>query len=708
MAYASLFETNDPPSDIQRIEITTALRGLEAEYESLFDDDHESFPIGPDELDWYEVPYRIRKVRAAIYRHRGLLSCIRGVPREIWQNVYGIVLLEIGVDDWTLSRHRALQTFCSVSRLWRDAATTHRSLWTLLPPTMVRGNAGQIPRPECLDLYLERSDPLPFSFLYTSRGYFLQATRRTLPNPDAPMDPFPQNLLRASTRWSRITICLLLPEIQDLLCIQDHIPHLKAVKLAFGISEAVQGTMPQINGLFSKAPSLRHFAVETVCIPFNVDPPVFELPWSQMESFSSNSRQEMYFSSIVRHEATLTSLHIDARCFPLRGGIPPLGGIFYTLPQLKSLSFRVSLEAGYMYFIVGVLMRLRAPALEEVRLLGYAGDQDDNSSLLKPTILAILTTSTSKLKRLTLEGRSPLNGVIQSLPHLERLTIGMPDLDDVEYYQSMLSARAQAAPGEIAQPPGPVSPSLPQLRTLEFRTLCSCREHLPTSLSTTTTQDVTPSAESEWAVAMKNLIASRTYAIPAAITTDVVPLRDIHFIDCNLPGSSSNVWLTRLYSLYDALELQRLPSGVTRISPNIVEELRDGVTRMWLWSEASIAQEGFDGMVQEEEMDTLIRKMEELDLSTLDSRPLAMRGVFFLLGELAENTQGSALQDGIYNLQERVINLYNKWTPFLSRDMRWSPFRWCYVDQYHLRLKYAGLEAPSTIQELIESPAVDA
>ncbi|KAF6752926.1 hypothetical protein DFP72DRAFT_849674 [Ephemerocybe angulata] len=85
---------------------------------------------------------------------------------------------------------------------------------------------------------------------------------------------------------------------------------------------------------------------------------------------------------------------------------------------------------------------------------------------------------------------------------------------------------------------------------------------------------------------------------------------------------SSNVWLAQLYSLYDALELSSLPSGVTCMSPTIVEELRDG---LWLCCEGSNAREGLGNMVQEQvEMDSLIRKMEDLDLSTLDSRLLAV------------------------------------------------------------------------------------
>ncbi|KAF6743861.1 hypothetical protein DFP72DRAFT_931502 [Ephemerocybe angulata] len=699
-AYAALFETNDFPSDIQRVEITTALRELEAEYESLFDDDHESFPVGPDELDWYQVPYRIRKVRAAIYRHRGLLSCIRGIPREIWQKVYAIVLLEIGsgVEVWNLSRHRALQTFCSVSRLWRDAATTHKSFWTLFPPTMVRGDAGQIPRPECLDLYLERSEPLPFSFLYASRGYFLQATHRILPKPDTPMDPFPQNLLRASARWSGISLRLLLPEIQDLLCIQDHTPDLKAVKLVFAISEGVQETMPQINRLFSTAPSLRNFAVETACIPPDVETPVFDLPWSQMESFSSTSREDLYLYPLVRHQVALTSLHIDSCDFPLRNGIQPGQG-YYTLSQLKCLSLRITMGTGYMYLFAGILMKLRAPALEELRLLGEGENQNEVITWAQATLATLLAASMSTLKRLSLDGGlgSPLSGssIMHFLFHLEQLDIGMPGLDDVKHYREMLSARAKVPPGPNApQLPGPISTTLPRLNILKLRTTCSCIEHLAKLPSTTTQQDVIPNAESQWATAMEELVASRTYAIPTAIETIVVPLREIHFIDCNEPsysGSSNAIWLTRLYAFYGALELRRLPIGVIPISPNVVEELRNGLTKMWLWSEASMAKEGLNGMVQEKAMDTLIRKMEELDLSTLDSRPLAMRGIFFFLGDLAEHAQGTILQDGIYNLQERVINLYNKWTPFLSRDMQWSPFRWCYVDQYHLRLKYAGL-----------------
>ncbi|KAF6743863.1 hypothetical protein DFP72DRAFT_1177578 [Ephemerocybe angulata] len=719
MTYDSLFKTNHPPSDAQRVEIAASLRVLEAEYKNLSDDDpgpYESLPIESDEHDpGYQVPSsRTPEVLAAIHRHRALLSCVRDIPPEIWQKVYAIILLEHSEAGWKLSRHSALQTLCSVSRQWRDAATTQKSFWTVFPPTVARGNAGQIPRHECLDLYLERSEPLPFSFTYASRGYFLQANRQVFPQPGAPVHPFPQNLLRASTRWNRITVCLLLPEIQNLLCIQGHIPNLKAVKLAFGISEAVQGTMPQINGLFSTAPSLRHFAVETVCIPHEIVAPVFELPWSQIKFFISSSRREPYFYSLVCHQATLTRLHIDSLEFPpqRRSDIPAGQGILFTLSHLTHFSLRVTPGWGYMYLILDILMRLRAPALEELRIFG-AGHRNTIVVVVQATLVAILSTSMSKLKRLTLDGKSALIGptIMHLLPHLEKLDIGTPELNDFEHYCTMLSAHAPAPPNGVVQLTGSCSTTLPRLSSLLLRTVYSCSDHPATLPSTRPREDVTPS-EPEWAAAMKTLIALRTYAIPEEIATVVVPLREIHFIDCNKSDGFLKDWLEQLYSLYDALELSRLPSGITRISPNIVEELRDGLTKMWLWSEASsIPRKDLAGSTahwdQQAIMDTLIRKIEVLDLSTLDSRPLAMRGIFFFLSDLAASEDGAILQDDLYNLQKRVRTLYDKWTPFLSRDMQWSPFRWCYVNQYHLRLKYAGLEAPSTIQELIESPAVD-
>lgn len=155
---ASLSRNNDPPSDDQRVFLSTNLKELEAEFQLVAGKAFSS------ELEESQIPRAAKGPRKAIQLRRTLLCGVRSIPDELLQTILEFVVFdEKGASSYD---PEVLQCLCGVSRRWRQAAIGHAILWTQLTPInfMTTKRVRIRMTTDRLKVYLTRSGDLPISF----------------------------------------------------------------------------------------------------------------------------------------------------------------------------------------------------------------------------------------------------------------------------------------------------------------------------------------------------------------------------------------------------------------------------------------------------------------------------------------------------------------------------------------------------------------
>ncbi|KAF5340249.1 hypothetical protein D9611_007763 [Ephemerocybe angulata] len=679
--YAHLWVENDPPTDAEKGHIASALAKLEAELESLRPGERLSNDASKPRAGRH-VNKRIPKLTDSIRRHRGLLSSVRSIPCEIWQAIFCFAMTNI-----TTVGHRygvALHALCRVSRLWNKAATMERSLWTVLPRVDSRRRQDTI-TVNAVSMYLERSGTLPLEIAYSGDVC-------VKPPPLDSSQPTDQVyvysifavLLKVSHRWRQADF-----DIRDVdlssLAVRGLTPILETLVLSIRPAVPEEDTGEPTDALilenFYNAPALRHvtvstsgFASQTVIL--------MHLKWPQLETFSSNSPRDLYYSKAVRYgrtslrslELTVNGMVIDPRV-SLR--LCPAASI--VLPHLTKLVLHFGPNVS-MSELAMRLPCLSLPALEELVVTGNVLDK-----MLASTLTVPLGTRIQSLKRLTLDENLKISSIDAGLGPLLTLARGLEHLD------------IQASPTLISQlrcqmpMPSDSAPRLPfpLLRILTLRS---------------SVRDLTPDSNAEsdqWFIAQQSMMANSIAIMLIQRTVDVgiyaiglpdtpqVELREINFIHCDEGGSKA--WRTQMMILDDRL-CGTFVSGVPRLASKVVERFRSGLAALFLYSSSS--QKGFDRATRWE-MDFFMGEMEDLDLNRLDCRRLATRGVLHMLRQVGRTTKLAGYKQSKYDFQRRAKDLCMKWKPFLLRDARLALFRWTYVAENHMRLQYFATE-PTT------------
>ncbi|KAF6752917.1 hypothetical protein DFP72DRAFT_443945 [Ephemerocybe angulata] len=751
-SYVELFKNNNAPSEAQRLEVIDKLRQLEDEYEALTkapnstslmhsQDDSQQQVEEPDELPYFNgslavihadqqpLTRRARKFLSAIRRHRAILSPVRSVPVEIWQKVFVIALWNLNNKDLSNRYSKTLHSLCSVCRLWDDAAAHLRGLWTDLPTVVDSGADFSQPGVQCFARYLKRSNPSPISFIYYSHrysvGHMASAIQAKGPLETGLILP---NTLQASQRWNRAVLHLDLQDLQHISSIQSRIPYLEELNLVLSSSGADQDVPSQVNKIFSDAPSLRRVSIHTRRIAPGAFTPVFDLPWSQIETFRNSAARDLYYTTLVnRSKDTLTTLELDVDqvSVPDHGNLglvvtimnlsQPLSQHHYAFPRLRKLEIRVPIGQQYET-LLGHLAELNLPALEELGLslgrgLVVIETYQDVMALLRYHMsqtargMTVLRSVGNHLKRLVLHESAPLyeRNTISMLQNLEHLEIATPTMEYLDFCIGTLVGPTNREFYSMPYVPLPggsdglasIRPvTLPRLKALTLRKLCTpnkCGGALSSTYSRPTPE------EREWGSRIGQLIALRTYAVPDNIQMDVVLFEEIHLIDCGIEGCQGG-GATLVEALYDIWERPiSLRDGFTPVPFEYAEAVRIALLDNFIRpsrKEHDVVEDS-----QSRDMDTILQRLEALDLASYDTRPLAMRGIPQLLQDIGSKRAMGRKNIKLEEYRKRATDLCVKWKPFLLRDAQRSRFRWTYVAGNHLKLKYV-IRKPSEAEDL--------
>ncbi|KAF6752929.1 hypothetical protein DFP72DRAFT_904024 [Ephemerocybe angulata] len=661
--YPHLLTTNAPLTDEERTQILAAVRNMEGELHALMERNPTGHVANIQATSF--TPKRARKIAASISRLHGLLSAVRNIPCEVWQKVFRFTMANVTVSDHQYGK--GLSTLCSVSRMWNLAATTERSLWTVLPNTCSDSSqtrhASQL---KCMAFYLERSGSLPIDVAYTSHTCAPSYTIRA-GDVMAYVCPILAILLEESPRWRSAGFDITNKDSQLMKFVEGRIPRLETLRICIQPSTPLEKKGPFVITLpnaLSEAPSLRHVDLATAVRTRHSMISLSTPRWLGLQSISLTAGFDVLSVHIIQmlHE-TLSSVEMVL-------GLNVYAFTFLNhpivLPRLTKLVLHIDPDIPAPN-LLATLSLLAPPSLEELRI--FYTSTPETPSKFAPIFSAPLGVWKSPLKQLWLDHRFSFD---DALPILDRC----PELEALD-----IQAPTSTSAGSLFQmestelPPSLSYPRIPLIQTLTLRG--SVRGVDKDESITESELSLLCKIE---ACSIGFMIMSRTVLIPGVISPQTPQLKTINFIQ----GDGSKTWHAQLEALNDYLPDSnggKLPS----VSLKDVEEFTQGL-RAWFLC-LQYAREEY-GRSRKREMDGLLKRMEKLDLSQLDSRPLVRKGVLVMLCAVSRKPDDVIPGDKRYRFRERARELCIKWKPFVIRDAQVSPFRWIYMAKNHLRLKY--------------------
>ncbi|TEB27908.1 hypothetical protein FA13DRAFT_841704 [Coprinellus micaceus] len=107
----------------------------------------------------------------------------------------------------------------------------------------------------------------------------------------------------------------------------------------------------------------------------------------------------------------------------------------------------------------------------------------------------------------------------------------------------------------------------------------------------------------------------------------------------------------------------------------------------------SYSASDFLNILHQRDMNTLMKAIEEHDISGCDSRTLVRRGVLSLLDEIRTRPEGAIPGDKLFNFRKRAASLCDKWKPQLLREYQVSPYRWYRLTDSSAVLRYISADS---------------
>jgi hypothetical protein len=595
-----LWKCNDAPTDDEQTQLQSEILNLKAEFHHTT-----STPFTltlPTHIHGDTPSKKVRKLHQTILQHLGLLSCIRTIPAEIWQNVFSFALADTENQHPDNPHDRTLRTLCHVCALWSATARGQQSLWAKLPtfefghlahrPGSLKHPGRTIGR---LEQYLANSGTRPFTF-----GFVFHHDRRLI----AAYLSFPHTVLKRlvqeSHRWEGALLYLARYSDggrwpADLARIKGRLPVLSRLDLTVAARDDAQWSA--ISSLFFDAPKLRHVVFNSPrYLPRGVGRGSFNLalPWGQLETFEGVCHQNLSVIQLLTHcQDTLTTLKCDTRPHP---GIPPP---VVTLHKLTTLSITFSFPT-----VTTWLTGLTLPALRDLEL---HGDEYGDIVPLSTFLQHLLHRSQSLLLRrfvLGIRMSGPERSSSETL-NLRGLLSQCPLLAELEIPSSYAFDPRSGVWLSLDVPftPGIADKIIPRLKVLTLRS---------------------DARDSDWAVDPEELLRMfswRTLSTQERTVGGLERLREVRFVHSG-PGYAPSRWCSQL----DLLD--RSPSSAfnvgERMDPAVVELWKEGLGKL---CRVSYSASDFLNILHQREMNTFMKVIEEYDLSGCDSRILVVSPV---------------------------------------------------------------------------------
>lgn len=330
-----LLASNTPPSEKETAFIHRAIAQTEA---SILENKKERTHL--EDADLEAIIF--------VQHHRAILSVIRRVPAEIWQEI--ILRSVIGEPISEAKKSRWLLSY--VSQAWRNAALSLSVLWAHLPTVTldheVQGRFDQAQlQMERLTEVLRRSGNRPLVVTiedseHSRHKTFYQHSRRKMIYPALSL------LARHSDRWQTASISVPTVAMESLHRIRGRLPLLQTLALHLRIGYEYT---PMPLDMFEMAPLLRR-----VHISGSVSPRL-KLPISQLAHYKHLCITQGHLNQVANYSA-LESLMISQKSYPI--SFPAA-----ILKHLKKLEFVTDSPARGVDTL-SCFDALKLPALEEL------------------------------------------------------------------------------------------------------------------------------------------------------------------------------------------------------------------------------------------------------------------------------------------------------------------------------------------------------
>ncbi|KAF5336932.1 hypothetical protein D9611_003071 [Ephemerocybe angulata] len=684
-------KTNIPPTDEEREQLTSGLRYLEANYLRLTGVAYAARL--PGDQGSHKLSWRAKKCHEAIRAHKSVLSCIRTVPEDVWQQIFAYV---IALPDDRMKHHRvshdALIRICKVAGLWRSAAVNYCPLWTTLPPITINkcGYSTSNARDEQqkTNMYLARSGTtLPISFQLFVR-FPWGPTQKEIASFKSVLSDMMATLINQCHRWE--TVHLTIPDFLtgQLGLIHGKLPRLSALYLSLLLLDLEDKEIlaPKVNvnltpiDCFSDAPSLRHAETHLDTVSQHTrtcaraESPIVILPWSQLECFASKGVPDTALKAIIEAQPqNLKKIRYNANY-----GSPPQSAPSF-LPQLEELIWvdvkygisRATAPAGsppHLAAAASQFNHITTPNLTKLIIQQYAAYVDE----IGPAVRDLIYRSFCSLQSLYLDSIDPQSreffDIILLSPQLQHL--GIPHT-----WGSTLRF--------LVLDPFSLNPVLPKLKTLWIRSFIWSGRLFASS-------DANFSMN---AVCLYEMVWSRTEALDSIVPSRYFPhhkklqrLEEVRLLGYDADAIYSE-WTELQAFKGDAPAEGRVQSDhVDRIAKQYAfGKESPAIKKCFRQKGRSRTMRGQIGALfnafAHKRLDALMREVEAIDLKKYTSHELIRRRIPYILAELGGNFKSrfsfNIIPGNIlYGFRRRARNLLAKWKPFLIQDFRARRYLW--------------------------------
>ncbi|KAF6754100.1 hypothetical protein DFP72DRAFT_1170556 [Ephemerocybe angulata] len=606
--------------------------------------------------------------------HGGLLQpCLKNVPNEVWQQIFSFTQSSrvgyhyagkmSGLQGRSIlpdkMDYRNLATICTVSRSWRQVAIGHHSLWTSLPPLVVRDLEDS--KLGWIQLFIPRAGSLPLACNITIHP-------RAWDQDQGAVQGAVKVLTDQCHRWGTATIDFPYEAITPLLsCLEGKLPMLSSLVLCTCPAPTVSDMNNCTLNLFSEAPKLR-----TASITILGSIPNFEIhfPWSQLQYVSLSVPGGSSYKDLI--EAQPTDLKELQYCASHTSD-PPIPSTPILFPKLEHFSLSQSEQDGA--FFIDHLDQLTLPALKYFSL---ARPEDMHPDVFYVKLLSLIQRSGCSLETLDLR---PTEVPTTNPAYFDILALS-PKLTEINIGHSAIGELLS----KLVLDPTSSKPMLPFLQRLQ---LCDFMS------------DGGPPARMD-VNALMRVVRSRTLDLPHSTGIEIgcvlKPLNSlvINSYDMRLLHDDLTLWesqeLGDRFQKYGSPDPLTLPS-MTPERVEVAAEMFGGyITTLLMDGDAS--QEDFfeitAGMVR------LLDELEALDVENRNTSLLLRKNVLFSLDyasrkDVAVPDLPLSAGEVIRAIRSRSKQILDRWRPFILRDLAACPYIWSYGD-------WSGQSCPATME----------
>ncbi|RXW20419.1 hypothetical protein EST38_g5436 [Candolleomyces aberdarensis] len=377
-----------------------------------------------------------------------------------------------------------------------------------------------------------------------------------------------------------------------------------------------------------------------------------DLPWGQLETFESRTHRDWGYHNILEGpDAKITTLkYTSSKITSLPSSHP------VTLQHLSQLHLHFGFLMGNTAYL-DHLDTLTLPGLEDLKIRGTF----DASDLLYPKVIALVRRSGCDLKQLALDEN--VKARFEDLEEVSALCQNLWHLDMRFWYMDGL--------GALSLDVNSSHPLLPKLEMLTLR--------IPSVERPVSHQRVIDPA------AFMRMVQSRTEGL-GGIGGDLdngtlfKRLKEVRFI---YGWETDELWSQ--VEAFEEADPSLAPFGGT--NPTIVEVLQTLKDLISRFGKGAYQENSWGYAKLPMQIHNAVCGLEELDFESEDSRVLARRGVLHMLHQISTGSRTLPAGQAIFGIRKRTKELCNKWKPFLLRDSRSTPYRWCYLGEDMAKLK---------------------